>query len=119
MTRGSSPSRLPRGATPSTTYSPTMQPAPSSTFGPTIAVLWMSSPMLVMPILRRDRLLQRDPRAIRAEGAVRCLEHAHDPHAGIAVAPRGHPVADAVDEVPHLELQGLGHRHVRAVDVAR
>src|SRR5438105_1417106 len=118
MTSGSSPAALPRGARPRITYSPTTQPAPRSTFGPTIAVLWTSSPMLVTPGSRSDRLLERDSRARRLQRPVSRLEHAHDPHSGLAIAPRRLAVADALDEVPDLELQRFGHRHPRAVDVA-
>src|SRR5712692_8113013 len=119
MTSGSSPSFLPRGARPRIAYSPTIEPAPSSTLGPTIAVLWMSTPRLVMPNSRSDRLLERDARAILTKRAVRGLEHANDAHAGLAIAARGHTVADALDEVAHLELQRLGQCDARAVDVTR
>src|SRR6266851_1896569 len=118
MTSFASPSFLPRGATPSTTYAPTTEPRPSSTFGPTIAVLWTSRPTLVTPTSKPDALLQRDARAVRLQRPVRRLEHAHDSNAGIAVAPRHGTVAHALDEVAHLELQRLCHRDVRAVDVA-
>src|SRR5207248_7408371 len=118
MTSGSSPASLPRGARPRIAYSPTTQPAPSSTFGPTIAVRWTSSPMLVTPGSRSDRLLERDPGPRRLQRPVGRLEHLDDAHARLAVAARRLAVPDALDEVPGLELHRLRHPHPRAVDVA-
>src|SRR6266581_2013659 len=73
-----------------TAYAPTTLPSPRSTFGATIAVLWMSRPTLVTPTSKPDGLLQRDPRPVRLQRTGR-----------------------------HLELQGLGERDMRAMDVAR
>src|SRR5687767_5414905 len=120
MTRRSSPSWWPRGARPSTTYSPTTEPFPISTFGATTAVGCTATPSDVMrgPGSYPRGLAVRDARTVLSEAAHPRLEHAHDAEPGLAVAARARAVAHALDEVPDLELEGLSDRHARAVDVA-
>src|SRR5206468_3464106 len=69
----------------------------------------------------RDRLRRRRVRHARSAGAKRAharLEDAHDAQARLAVAARFLAALDALDEVAHLDLQGLGDGDARTADVA-
>src|SRR5690349_20375984 len=59
-----------------------------------------------------------DKRALR-QRALQVRQHAHDAEPRLGACSRLRPVADALEEVPALDPQGLLVRHPRRVDVAR